>query len=73
VYESRPCSVIITLGRQFYRIPEVLSPTVIYLISDKKFRKVISQNGNFVFFVIHIHSKEKVFATSVTSTQSFSF
>ena len=35
VYESRPHSVIITLGRQLYRIPEVVSPTTIYLISAK--------------------------------------
>jgi hypothetical protein len=28
VYESRPRSVIITLGRQLYRIPEVALPTL---------------------------------------------
>jgi hypothetical protein len=33
VYESRPCSVIITLGRQLYRIPEVALPTAISSIS----------------------------------------
>jgi hypothetical protein len=43
VYESRPRSVIITLGRQLYRIPEVASPTAISLISAKKCSKVISQ------------------------------
>jgi hypothetical protein len=35
VYESRPRSVIITLGRQLYRILEVVPPTAIYLISAK--------------------------------------
>jgi hypothetical protein len=35
VYESRPHCVIITLGRQLYRILEVASPTVISLISSK--------------------------------------
>jgi hypothetical protein len=35
VYESRPCNFIITLGRQLYRITEVVPPTTIYLISAK--------------------------------------
>jgi hypothetical protein len=56
VYESRPHSVIITLGRKLYRIPKVASPTIISLISAKKCSKVISQTGNLVFFVIHAHS-----------------
>jgi hypothetical protein len=72
VYESRPHSVIITLGRQLYRIPEVAPPTTISLISAKKCSKVISQTRKFIFFVIHAHSKKKVTATSMTSTQSLS-
>jgi hypothetical protein len=35
VYEFRPCSVII-LVRQVYKIPEVVPPTTISLISSKK-------------------------------------
>jgi hypothetical protein len=35
VYESRPRSVIITLGRQLYNILEVVPPTAISLISTK--------------------------------------
>jgi hypothetical protein len=42
VYESRPRSVIITLGRQLYRIPEVASPITISLISAKQCGKIIS-------------------------------
>jgi hypothetical protein len=42
VYESSPRSVIITLNRKFYRIPEVVPPSAISLISAKKCRKVIS-------------------------------
>jgi hypothetical protein len=72
VYESRPRSVIITLGRQLYRIPEVAPPTAISLISAKQCSKVISQTGKFIFFVIHAHSKQKVTATSVASTQCLS-
>jgi hypothetical protein len=72
VYESRPHSVIITLGRQLYRIPEVAPPTAISLISAKKCSKVISQTRKFIFFVIHAHSKKKVTTTSMASTQSLS-
>lgn len=72
VYESIPCSVIITLGRQLYMIPKVAPPIAISLIFDKKCNKVISMIGNFVFFVIYAHSKKKVSATYVTSTQSLS-
>jgi hypothetical protein len=42
VYESRPHNVIITLGRQLYRIPEVAPHIVISLISAKQCSKVIS-------------------------------
>jgi hypothetical protein len=72
VYESRPHSVIITFGRQLYRIPEVVPPTAISLIFSKQCSKVISQTVKFVFFVICDHSKKKVIATSMASTQSLS-
>jgi hypothetical protein len=72
VYESRPRNVIITLGRQLYRIIEVASPTTIYLIFVEQCSKVISQTGKFVFFVICSHGKSKVIATSVVSTQRVS-
>jgi hypothetical protein len=42
VYESRPRSVIITLNRKLYGIPEAVPPSVISLISAKKCRKAIS-------------------------------
>jgi hypothetical protein len=51
IYESRPRSVIITLKRKMYRIPEVVPPSAIFLISAKQCRKFISQKGKFVFFV----------------------
>jgi hypothetical protein len=68
VYDSRPCSVIITLGKKLYMIPEVDPPTSISLISAKKCSKVISKIGKFVLFVIYAHSKQKVIATLVAST-----
>jgi hypothetical protein len=68
VYESRPHSVIITLNRKLYRIPEAAPPSVISLISAKKCRKFISQMGKFVFFMIHSQNKKKIIATSRVST-----
>ena len=52
IYDSRPRSVIITLNRKLYRISEAVPPSAISLISAKQCGKVISQTGNFVFFVI---------------------
>jgi hypothetical protein len=42
VYESMPHSVIITLKKKLYRIPEAVPPSSISLISAKQCRKVIS-------------------------------
>jgi hypothetical protein len=67
VYESRPHSVIITLNRKLYRIPEVVPPSAISLISAKQCRKVISQTGKFVFFLIHSKNKRKITTTSKVS------
>jgi hypothetical protein len=72
MYESRPYSIIITLGRQLYMIQEVAAPTVVSLIFAKKCSKVVSQTRKFVLFVIHAHSKKKVIATYVASTKSLS-
>jgi hypothetical protein len=57
VYEPRPPSVIITLNRKLYRIPKAVPPSSISLISSKKCRKVISQMGKFVFFMILSQNK----------------
>jgi hypothetical protein len=72
VYDSRPRSVMITLGIKLYKIPEVAPPTDISLISAKKCSKVISQTRKFIFLVIYAHSKQKDTATSVASTQCLS-
>jgi hypothetical protein len=72
VYESRPRSVFITLGKQLYRILEVVPPTTISLISAKKCSKVISQTGKLFFFVICSHSKKKVASTFVAYAQILS-
>jgi hypothetical protein len=72
VYESRPRSVIITLNRKLYRIPEAVPPSAISLISAKQCRKVISQMGKFVFFMILSQNKRKITTTSRVSTTDLS-
>ena len=59
VYESRPRSVIVTLGKQRYRIPEVVPKTVVSLITAKQCRKVISQTGKFILFMIRSKRNER--------------
>ena len=72
MYESRPRSVIVTLGKQLYRIPEAVPKTVVSLITAKQCRKVISQTCKFILFMIHSERKRNVVATSTTSTQGLS-
>jgi hypothetical protein len=72
VYESRPHTVIITLGNKLYRIPEVAPPTTISLITAKQCSKIISQTRKFVFLMIHPQGKKKIVATSTTSRQGSS-
>jgi hypothetical protein len=72
VYESRPHSVIINLNKKLYRIPEAIHPSSISLISTKQCRKVISQTGKFIFFVIHSQSKRNITTTSRASMTNLS-
>jgi len=72
VYESRPHSVIITLNRKLYRIPEAVPPSAISLIYAKQCRKVISQMGKFFFFVIRSQNKRKITTTSRVSAANLS-
>ena len=52
---------------KLYRIPEAIPPSVISLIYANKFRKVISQSENFVFFMIFFQNKWKITTTSRVS------
>lgn len=65
MYESIPLNVIITLGSKLYRIPKVVPPTTISLISSKQCSKIISHTEKFVFFLIHSQSKGKIMTTSM--------
>ena len=64
MYESRPCSVIITLGNKLYRIPEVAPPTAISLITAKQCGKLVSKTRNFFFLMIRPQGKKKTVATA---------
>jgi hypothetical protein len=48
IYESRPRSVIVTLGGHLYRIPEVI-PTI---VPPKQCHKVVSHTTKFSFFTV---------------------
>jgi hypothetical protein len=66
VYESRPHSVIVTLGGHLYRIPEV----VLTIVPPKKFHKVVSHTAKFSFFTICSKGEQKDTATTTTSPQA---
>jgi hypothetical protein len=51
-YESRPRSIIITLGGQLYRVPKAVPSIVVSLVSAKKYIKVMSQTKIFVLFMV---------------------
>jgi hypothetical protein len=53
-------------------IPEVVPPSVISLISDKKCMKVISQTGKFLFFMIRSQNERKITTTSRVSVADLS-
>jgi hypothetical protein len=62
VYESRPRSVIVTLGGHLYRIPEVVST----IVPPKMCRKVVSHTAKFSFFTICSKGEQKDTATTTT-------
>jgi hypothetical protein len=70
VYESQPCSVIVTLGGHLYKIPEVVPTTSISLISKKMSQSNLS---NHKVFPLHDLSEgeQKVTATTTTSPKTF--
>jgi hypothetical protein len=62
IYESRPRSVISTLGVHLYRILEVI-PTI---VPPKQCHKLVSHTTKFSFFIVYFKSEQKnTIATSV--------
>jgi hypothetical protein len=66
IYESRPRSVIVTLGGHLYRIPEV----VLTIVPPKQCRKVISHTTTFNLFTICSKGEQKDTATTAASVQA---
>jgi hypothetical protein len=66
IYESRPRSVIVSLGGHIYRIPEVVPTTV----PPKKFRKVVSHTTKFSFFTIYSKGEQKNTTTTAALVQA---
>jgi hypothetical protein len=66
IYESRPRSVIITLGGHLYRIPEVVPTTA----PPKQCCKVVSHTTKFIFSTICSKGEQKDTATTTASTQA---
>ena len=53
VYESRPHTVIFSLGNKLYKIPKVPLSVAISLVTAKQCSKLISQTMKFFFLTIH--------------------
>jgi hypothetical protein len=66
IYESRPHSVIVTLGGHLYRIPEVV-PTI---FPPKQCCKVVSHTTKFSFFTVCSKGEQKNTTTTATSVQA---
>jgi hypothetical protein len=66
IYESRPRSVIITLGGHLYRIPEVVPTTT----PPKQCRKVVSHTTKFIFSTICSKGEQKDTAATTASAKA---
>jgi hypothetical protein len=64
IYESRPCSVIVTLGGHLYRIPKVITT----IVPPKECRKVVSHTIKFNFFIVCSKREQK--NTTAASVQA---
>jgi hypothetical protein len=69
IYESLPCSVIISLGGHLYRIQKVVLTTV----PQKQCHKVISYTTKLSLFTIYSKGEHKDTATTTTLPQDLSF
>ena len=64
MYDSKPHAIIITLGNNLYRIPEVVPPLVISLTTAKQCSKIVSQTRKFVFFTTRSRRKNNIVSTT---------
>jgi hypothetical protein len=71
-YESRPRSVIITLGDQIYKVSEAVPTTMVSLISVKQCRKVVSHIERFFLFMVQSEGERKFIAIVKTFVRGLS-
>ena len=64
MYESRPLSVVITLGNKFYRILEVALPPAISLTITKQHSKIVSETRKFIFLTTRSQGKNNIMVTT---------
>ena len=62
VYESRPRSVIVTLGGQLYQIPETVAPATV-----SQGRKIISHTRKLFLLTLASEGEYKIIETSTPS------
>ena len=67
VYESRPHSVIVTLGGQIYRIPKTVAPATV-----SQSRKISSHTRKLFLLTIASKGEHKITESSTPSTQGVS-
>jgi hypothetical protein len=72
IYESQPRGVIVTLGGQPYKVPEVDPTTATSLIYTKQCCNVISQTIKFSLITIQSEVEQKVIVTTTTLVQDLS-
>jgi hypothetical protein len=65
IYDSRPCSVIITLGGQIYTIPEAVPTTT----PPKQHCKVISHTAKFILFTVCSKDAQKTTTTTTSCSK----
>ena len=64
LFRSRTRAVIITLGNNLYRIPEVVPPPIISLTTAKQRSKIVSQTRKLIFLTTHSRGKKSIVATT---------
>jgi hypothetical protein len=69
IYVSLPYSVIVTLGGQLYRVPNIDPTTTNSLILAKQCCKVIFQTTKFLLFMIQSHGEQNIVVATIALAQ----
>ena len=64
INEFSPRVVIINLGNNLYRIPEVVPPPVISLTTAKQCSKIVSQTRKFISLTTRSQGKKNIVTTT---------